>query len=460
MFFQIILLILYVDVSLCRCLYDYLFLIITQSFQGDGMISFFNRTKALTVLALSAGVAFAAPTIEIGTWGDFCKGALSFTFDDYPTSGATRIANIGREAFDAKKFHMTMFVTTTGQTTNSWKELNTCFANGHEVGSHNYNHDASADNLLKSQTTVKANVRGEMCISFAYPNGTNIAAAANYFVVARDAGGSLNGKTPSFMHIGCTGFGSGQGNYKNDANSMNSFAESATTGNGSWAVEMHHGIGADSHGWATTNLDEVKKHLEYLDTKRSTIWVETFGNVARYIKERDAAKITATSPDDKTIKITLTDNLTDSIYNYPLSLRCEMPSGWTNPTVTQNSKTMKSSVVTVNSKSYLMFQAVPDIGEIVLNATATSIKEQRKILETGKKVLIDKNMLSVNSLQFSGKNIRVSLFDLRGKAIAKYTLDNSESSVALPLNKLRNEAFIVKVSDGVKTYTEKVTPQL
>jgi hypothetical protein len=42
----------------------------------------------------------------------------------------------------------------------------------------------------------------------------------------------------------------------------------------------------------------------------------------------------------------------------------------------------------------------------------------------------------------------------------KYTLDNSESSVALPLNKLINEAFIVKVSDGVKTYTEKVTPQL
>jgi oligosaccharide reducing-end xylanase len=426
------------------------------------MISLFNKAKTITVLALSAGVAFAAPTIEVGTWGNFCKGALSFTFDDYPTSGATQIATTGRAAFDAKKFHMTMFVTTTGQTTNSWKDLNTCFANGHEVGSHNYNHDASADNLQKSQTTTKQNVPGEMCISFAYPNGTNIAAAANIFVVARDAGGSLNSKTPSsFAHIGCTGFGAGAGNYKNDASSMNSFAESAATGGG-WAVEMHHGIGSDSHSWATTNLDEMKKHLEYLDTKRSTIWVETFGNVARYIKERDAAKATVTSSDDKTVKLTVTTttNLDKTIFNYPLSLRCELPSGWTDPTVSQGGKAMKDTIVTVGSTKYLMFQAVPDGSEIILSATTTSVKEQRKILETGKMVLIDNTILTINSLLFSGSNISVSLFDLRGKIIAKYTLNNSESSIALPSKNLRNEAFLVKVSDGRKTYTEKLTPQL
>ncbi|NLD92490.1 MAG: hypothetical protein GX639_07450, partial [Fibrobacter sp.] len=170
--------------------------------------------------------------------------------------------------------------------------------------------------------------------------------------------------------------------------------------------------------------------------------------------------VSVTSSDDKSIKLTLKDNLDDEIYNYPLSLRTEMPAGWTKPTVTQNGKAVKDTVVTVNSKSYIMFQAVPDAGEIVLSDNATSIKEQSKIFKAGKMVLIDNNILSVNSHQFSGSNIDVSLLGLNGKVIAKYTLSNSESSVALPSKKLGNETYFVKVSDGRKTYTEKVTPQL
>jgi len=227
-----------------------------------------------------------------------------------------------------------------------------------------------------------------------------------------------------------------------------------------WVVTCHHGIEGDNHGWANTSTAELKKHLDYLNQNRSTIWCETFGNVARYIKERDAAKATVTSSDDNTIKVSLTDNLENATYNYPLSLRCEMPAGWTKPTVTQGGKAVKDTVVTVNSKKYIMFQAVPDGGDIVLTGDATSIKEQIKLLETGKMVLIDNNSLSINSRQFSGSNIAVSIVDLRGKVLANYTLNNSESSVALPSKKLRNEAFFVKVSDGRKTYTEKVTPQL
>ena len=75
-------------------------------------------------------------------------------------------------------------------------------------------------------------------------------------------------------------------------------------------------------------------------------------------------------------------------------------------------------------------------------------------------LLIYNNILSVYSHQFSGSNIDVSLLGLNGKVIAKYTLSNSESSVALPSKKLGNETYFVKVSDGRKTYTEKVTPQL
>jgi peptidoglycan/xylan/chitin deacetylase (PgdA/CDA1 family) len=65
------------------------------------------------IVSLSAFAAVEAP-YEVGTWGDFAQGALSLTFDDWPTSGATRITTDGRTAFNAKNLHFTMFINTDG----------------------------------------------------------------------------------------------------------------------------------------------------------------------------------------------------------------------------------------------------------------------------------------------------------------------------------------------------------
>jgi hypothetical protein len=86
-----------------------------------------------------------------------------------------------------------------------------------------------------------------------------------------------------------------------------------------WATFCHHGIGSENHGYAVTKIDAVKSHLAYLDKNRDKIWCETFGNVARYIKERDKASLTVKSSTDNQITVSLTDDLADSIFNYPLT---------------------------------------------------------------------------------------------------------------------------------------------
>ena len=97
-----------------------------------------------------------------------------------------------------------------------------------------------------------------------------------------------------------------------DVNGLNSFADEAANKNG-WGVYCHHGIGSDGHSWAVTNLNAMKEHLNYLDRNRDKIWCETFGNVARYIKERDAASLTVESSEPNQIKVKLTDNLPDNL---------------------------------------------------------------------------------------------------------------------------------------------------
>ena len=335
------------------------------------------RFFLVQILGIFAGSIFAAttPTFEIGTWGNFCQGAISHTFDDYGMSGTGQATGTGQAAFDTYGFHMTIFVVTGGPSNPSWTNLKNAFAKGHEIASHSVTHASTmpVSELGPSQQTIKKDVPGEMCATIAYPNCNTPgdAQVLQYYIAGRNCSGSVNSKSPSnWAEISSKMFGAGQCGCPNDAASFNSFADQAVSNNG-WAVTCNHGIGSDTHTWAVTSLDAMKSHLGYLDQNRGKIWIETFGNVARYIHERDAAKITVKSSDVSGITAEVTDNLADSIYNFPLSIRTPLPSGWTTAVVKQNAKTVWDTIVTVGSKQYIMFKAVPNAGDVVISQNAT-----------------------------------------------------------------------------------------
>ena len=131
-----------------------------------------RRFLAFSIIGSFASSAFAAveSPFEVGTWGNFCKGAISHTFDDYGMSGIAQIAggNAGQAAFDTYGFHMTIFVV--ASMVSNWNDLKTAFAKGHEIASHNNNHDSNASGLQPSQQKIKQNVPSEMCATIAYPN--------------------------------------------------------------------------------------------------------------------------------------------------------------------------------------------------------------------------------------------------------------------------------------------------
>lgn len=411
-----------------------------------------------SALIFSSSAAVEEP-FEIGTWGNFCKGAISHTFDDYPTSSTNQQVASGQAAFDEKGLPMTLFVLPSSCNDGNWNSLKAAFEKGHEIASHNNQHDSDPSGLKPSQTTIKSKVPGEMCVSIAYPNCNTPgdAQVLQTYIAGRNCNGQVNPKSPSnFAQIGSKMFGTCSG-CPNDANGLNSFADQAANSNG-WAVTCHHGIGSDGHSWAVTNLDAMKQHLDYLDKNRDKIWCETFGNVARYIKERDAASLTVESSEQNSIKVKLTDNLPDATYNYPLSIRCPLPDGWTTAMVTQDGEEVEDSILTVNSKEYLMFKAVPDGGDILIQS-GTMVRNLASISATSKPILLNKSGLSIDANQFSGSTIAVSLFDLRGKLFAKYSLNRSSSVLTIPVSALTSSAFVVKATDGNTTVVTRCLAQ-
>jgi hypothetical protein len=321
-----------------------------------------------------------------------------------------------------------------------------------------------ASELGPSQLVIQQRVPGEKCATIAYPNcnspGDN--QTLQYYIAARNCSGATNPKTPAnWAEIAAKGFGTGQGGYPNDVVSLNNFANGAASTNG-WAVAMHHGIGTDTHSWAVTNLDTLIKHLAYLDQNRDKIWVESFGNVARYIRERDSSKITVKSSGAAGITITVTNTMgKDSIFNYPLSIRTQLPAGWTAATVKQGGKTVWDSIVTVSSSQYIMFKAVPDAGDVVLSSGGDPVIRQIIGRASGDAALVMRQnaTLLIDTRQFGSAGCNVSLFNLQGKLLAQYRLGVHESSITLAIDKFNRSAFLLKITGKNKIYIGKFIPQ-
>ena len=99
--------------------------------------------------------------------------------------------------------------------------------------------------------------------------------------------------------------------------------------------------------------------------------METFGNVARYILERNAASVKETSSRDDRLTLQVTDNLADSIFNYPITLRRPLPANWPGAVVSQNHKPVTAQIVDVAAKKYVMFDVVPDGGDVIISKAAS-----------------------------------------------------------------------------------------
>jgi len=346
-----------------------------------------KKGQLLLVTAfLLIGQTDFAQTIDslyaIGTWSGFRDAAISYTFDD----GCPNQFSIAIPMFNEFDFDLTLF-TVTGWSPN-WNNLRDAAAQGHEVASHTVTHpylnqlmltEQQAE-LKNSQDAINAQVTGHKCITIAYPYCVhgNDSLCLEYYIAARACQGSIESNNPkSFLNISSIICGN-EGSVKTGAD-FNSRANSAANSKG-WCVYLIHGIDNESDGWSPTSSTELRASLEYLDANRDKFWVTTFVNVVRYTRERNAASVTELSTQDNSITVQVTDTLDNEIYDYPITVRRRLPEGWISATVTQDGELVSSAVVTIDAVKYVMFDAIPDSGDVVITKSdQTQIRHYNQI---------------------------------------------------------------------------------
>jgi peptidoglycan-N-acetylglucosamine deacetylase len=425
-------------------------------------IIFFSILLAMMLMVTGTGFSQVASPYQVGTWPDFKSCAVSYTFDDGCSGQFSKAIPI----FNEFNYKLTLFTVTAWGP--NWTNLKNAAANGHEVANHTATHanlstlsvDKQKEELEPSNNLINSNVTNQKSVTMATPYCAegNDARASQYFIAVRGCQGFIESKTPgNFMNVSSLGCGNLSSIFR--VKDFKTKADQAVTAKG-WLVYLIHGIDNDG-GYSPLSSDTLKRSLQYLKDNDSKFWVNTFGNAARYIKERNCTSVSETSATETTISVSVTDTLSNNeTFNFPLTIRRPLPEGWSGATVTQNGNAVKDTLIEVNSVKYIQFEAIPDGGSVVISKVNINGKDDLKgSLENDLNIWINNREIRFSIPKSCGKNPSVSIYNLKGaKLISLHNVDISEGfgNVSLAHLSFQPGIFLFQLSDNRSVWTKKI----
>jgi peptidoglycan/xylan/chitin deacetylase (PgdA/CDA1 family) len=145
---------------------------------------------------------------------------------------------------------------------------------------------------------------------------------------------------------------------------MKSWVDKTAAQDNLWLVLVFHGV--DGIGWKPTTGAELKDYFGYIKSKTGVLWVATFQDVGKYIRERRHGTVSS-FPDGNAISIVLRSDLTDLSYDLPLTLKTSVPETWRQVRVQQGERITHVPVVGAKDDHYALYQAVPNAEVVTLS---------------------------------------------------------------------------------------------
>jgi len=127
-----------------------------------------------------------------------------------------------------------------------------------------------------------------------------------------------------------------------------------------WAVILSHYVGNEKF------KTDIVQYLDYFKGHASDLWGGLFRDVARYGQERDTAHLEVRQAPPNKIILSLTDEMDDRFYDFPLTVKIRLDPSWKAMKATQRSESIEGKLVEHAGATYALVQIVPDRGEVTL----------------------------------------------------------------------------------------------
>ena len=316
----------------------------------------------------------AAGEADICLWKDDQFAAFSLVVDDNCVPNHDWWINICNQY----GWKMTWFVVTSSVTNNPgfsgpWSAFQRLADLGHDIQSHSVNHysdgAARTDAELIVQyrdaiAAIEANLTGVRVTTIAWPYGSyRREPGAMFHIAGRGVSSVSKPERTDYMEVGATSSGINPAYIDATLYGTSSISWLNNSGNlRGWGCGLYHNI---------TDTAQKTAEIEYLASK-TNLWVGTFTEVAKYGQERDTAVLTVLTNQADGVVFTLSDEMDDTLFDYPLTVKVKMHPGWSGVQATQNGTPVESEVVSYNGELYALVQAVPDQGTVILSKAASA----------------------------------------------------------------------------------------
>ncbi len=336
--------------------------------------NFFERASAIGFLGDEGTLEYHTRAGEIYDEGENVELAYRVLDEAYAKvrTGAFRATNVRERSPENDKI--------------SWNELGSLADRGYEFASHTVTHPRLAvlddANLVyeleKSRQDILDHLGFKHTFSVECPYGTEneraVHAALLRYQVARnhmpdaqvDDLDRWNKMDPGVSHKEYVRWQRGPLT-ETPMKLMKSWVDKTAAQGNIWLVLVFHGV--DGVGWKPKTGAELKEYFEYINSKQQSLWVTTFQDATKYIRERGHGTVASYRSGD-VISVVLRSDLTDLTYDLPMTLKTQVPEEWKIVEVRQGERTKHVEVVRENGADYVLYQAVPNAEVVLLSRAA------------------------------------------------------------------------------------------
>jgi peptidoglycan/xylan/chitin deacetylase (PgdA/CDA1 family) len=266
----------------------------------------------------------------------------------------------------------------------TWPEIKTFASNGHEFGSHTISHPRLAvldeQNILYEMEKCKEEILNQLgpehTFSAECPFGTENERVMEYAYKIHPA---LRNRMPEpFLVELNRGNSHTPGEYekeyiqwqrgplqKTTVPLMKSWIDTLLVHDNVWLVLTFHGV--DGVGWEAKPHQELKEFFSYIKHSEENIWVATFGEATRYMRERMSAS-TNVETRGEMVRVSLAHTLDPEQYDVALTLKTYVDPSWDRVQVKQGESSMEVTVLNDSRGAYVLYDATPNGPAIELSA--------------------------------------------------------------------------------------------
>ncbi|SFB44421.1 polysaccharide deacetylase family protein [Algoriphagus aquimarinus] len=137
---------------------------------------------------------------------------------------------------------------------------------------------------------------------------------------------------------------------------MKAWTDTVNAHDNIWLVLVIHGV--EDYGWEPLKTEELKQYFGDVKANEDAVWVATFGDVTKYLRERKATTINSELEGNE-IRITFNSELDSNIYDIPLTLKTYLPDGWKGANLIQKEGNRLLEVMADAGGNYVQYSVSP-----------------------------------------------------------------------------------------------------